>query len=43
MKYELDMEKDNYGDPVDVLLADKGLLAIVFLYLSVIGISLYYV
>lgn len=41
MKYELDLEKDSYGDPVEVLLGDKALLVIVSIYLVSIGIFRY--
>ena len=32
MKYNLNIEKDGYGDPVDVILGDKILISIVFIY-----------
>ena len=39
MKYSLDVENDNLGDPVDVVLSDKILLAMILLYgISMMGI-----
>ena len=39
MKYSLDVENDNLGDPVDVVLSDKILLVMILLYgISVMGI-----
>ena len=32
MKYNLNIEKDGYGDPVDVILGDKILISILFIY-----------
>lgn len=32
MKYELDMEGDSFGDPVEVLLSDKILVILVLFY-----------
>ncbi len=41
MKYGLDIEKDSEGDPVDVLLHDKALLALCVLYLASMFAILY--
>lgn len=41
MKYELDIEKDSFGDPVDVLMSDKILMVLVFIY-SLIILGLIY-
>ena len=41
MKYSLDVEGDSDGDPVEVLLHDKGLLLLCLLYLTVIFTILY--
>lgn len=38
MKYSLNIEGDSYGDPVDVLLADKTLLILVMLFIVAIGV-----
>ena len=39
MKYSLDVENDNLGDPVDVVLSDKILLVMILLYgISMMGI-----
>ena len=32
LKYNLDIDKDGYGDPVDVILGDKILISIVLIY-----------
>ena len=37
MKYSLDIEGDSYGDPVDVLLSDKGLLILVLFFSVFMG------
>ena len=42
MKYSLDIEGDSDGDPVEVLLHDKLLLALVVLYLAIMLIILYF-
>lgn len=42
MKYSLDIEGDSDGDPVEVLLHDKLLLALVVLYLAVMLMILYF-
>ena len=42
MKYSLDTEGDSDGDPVEVLLHDKLLLALVVLYLAVMLMILYF-
>ena len=42
MKYSLDIEGDSDGDPVEVLLHDKFLLALVVLYLAVMLMILYF-
>lgn len=36
MKYELDIERDSFGDPVEVLLSDKVLIVLVLLYVAVV-------
>lgn len=36
MKYELNIDKDSFGDPVDVLLSDKMLIFLVLVYAVVI-------
>lgn len=36
MKYELDIEGDSFGDPVEVLLSDKGLVLMVLFYVMVV-------
>ena len=41
MKYSLDIEGESDGDPVEVLLHDKALLAICILYLAVMFMILY--
>lgn len=41
MKYSLDIEGESDGDPVEVLLRDKGLLALCFLYFAVMFMILY--
>lgn len=41
LKYSLDVEGDSDGDPVEVLIHDKVLLALCVLYLSVMFIILY--
>ena len=38
MKYSLNIEGDSYGDPVDVVLSDKILIALVILYCISIGL-----
>lgn len=38
MKYSLNIEGDSYGDPVDVVLSDKILIALVLLYCISMGI-----
>lgn len=42
MKYELNMENDSFGDPVDVLLSDKGLMALAGVYAIVVVGLMYY-
>ena len=42
MKYSLDIEGDSDGDPVEVLLHDKLLLALVVLYLAIMMVILYF-
>lgn len=37
MKYSLNVEGDSYGDPVEVLLSDKILIALVMIYVAVMG------
>ncbi len=32
MRYELDLEQNNFGDPVDVILSDKLLIGLAFVY-----------
>ena len=41
MKYEMIIETDSYGDPVDVLLSDKYLIALVLLYVILICLFMY--
>lgn len=41
MKYELDIEKNSYGDPIEVLYKDKVLLCMGFLYVLIIFIGKY--
>ena len=41
MKYSLAVEGDSDGDPVEVLLHDKVLLALCVLYLAVMFVILY--
>ena len=41
MKYEMIMESDSYGDPVDVLLSDRWLILLVLLYVIVVCILMY--
>lgn len=41
MKYSLDIEGESDGDPVEVLLHDKVLLALCFLYMAVMFLILY--
>lgn len=36
MKYDLDIEGDSFGDPVEVLLSDKGLVLMVLFYVIVV-------
>ena len=40
MKYSLTVEGDSHGDPVEVLLSDKVLMALVLLYVLVMGICI---
>ncbi len=40
MKYSLTVEGDSHGDPVEVLLSDKLLMALVLLYVLVMGICI---
>ena len=42
MKYELNIDKDGFGDPVDVLLSDRNLILLVLLYGIVIFLLLYF-
>lgn len=42
LKYTLDIEKDSFGDPVDVVLGDKVLLGLISLY-AIIMIMIIYV
>lgn len=39
--YSLNIEKDSYGDPVDIILSDKVLLIIGLLYLIIMAILIY--
>ena len=32
MRYSLDIERDSFGDPVDVVLGDKKLLGLIIFY-----------
>ena len=41
MKYSLDVEGESDGDPVEVLLHDKVLLALCVLYLAIMFMILY--
>jgi len=41
MKYSLDIEGDSLGDPVDVILGDKLLLSLVFIYGIIMFVALY--
>ena len=41
MKYSINVEGDSDGDPVEVLLRDKALLALCVLYLAVMFVILY--
>lgn len=41
MRYSLDVEKDTYGDPVDVIISDKVILLIGTLYVAIMFILLY--
>jgi len=41
MKYELNIEKNNYGDPIDILTHDKVLLVLLTLYTSSVFVLLY--
>jgi len=41
MKYSLDIEGESDGDPVEVLLHDKVLLALCVLYLAIMFMILY--
>lgn len=43
MKYSLNIEKDNFGDPIDVILSDKVLLFLVFLYVILIVSIIYFI
>jgi len=40
MKYSLTVEGDSHGDPVEVLLSDKTLMALVLLYVVIMGICI---
>lgn len=41
MKYSLIIEKDSYGDPVEVLLHDKTLILLVLIYGFIMALILY--
>ena len=41
MKYSLIIEKDSYGDPVEVLLHDKTLILLVLIYAFIMALILY--
>ncbi len=41
MKYSMDVESDNFGDPVDVILGDKMLLILSFIYAIFIMLIIY--
>ena len=41
MKYSMNIEGDSFGDPVDVVLADKMLIALVLLYMVSMFVVLY--
>ena len=41
MKYELDIGKDNYGDPVEVLTHDKSIFALLIIYAAIVLYALY--
>lgn len=41
MKYSLIIEGDSYGDPVDIILKDKFLLALIFLFAIILVLLLY--
>lgn len=43
LKYNLDIDKDGYGDPVDVILGDKILISIVLIYCLFCFTTLYIV
>ena len=43
MKYEMIIKSDSYGDPVEVLLSDKILIAMVVLFVAVMYVFMYVV
>lgn len=41
MKYSMNVESDNYGDPVDVITSDKTLLVLGIIYCIIVAILIY--
>lgn len=39
--YSLDIEKDSYGDPIDVIVRDKILIVLILIYIFTMGVMLY--
>ena len=42
MKYSLNLEEDSFGDPVDVILGDKIMIGLIFIYAILIMGILYF-
>ena len=41
LKYSMDVEGDNFGDPIEVITHDKGLLVLGIIYISFVFITIY--
>ena len=42
LKYCMDVEDDNFGDPIEVITHDKALLVLGIIYISFVFIAIYF-